>query len=157
MALKGDRNILETDITMACSTVQARGAILMNSVAGSGSSLGDKAATAALMASPSGLTVAGLLLNDVVNIDQTRFHLNFQKLEQQVGDRCTLLKKGRVTTNNVTGTPSFGQTAYVTTNGNITPTLSVLGGLAATPKVGVFASALDEDGYAAVDINLPIA
>lgn len=157
MALKGNRVILETDITLTCPTATERGVVLCRTTPGSGVALGDLAGAADLLANPSGAAVAGLLLNDIVNVDVTRYHLNFHKDERLINQRMSLLKKGRVTTNKVTGAPTAGQTAYVTASGVLTPTVSATGGVAATPKVGVFAGSLDENGYATVDVNLPIA
>jgi hypothetical protein len=157
MALKGDRVILETDIHLAGMSVTNRGVVLVISLSGSGAALGDTAGQASLATSASGNTPAGLLLNDIVQIDETRFHRNYFKLQQLVGERCTLLTKGRVTTDQVSGSPTAGQTAYLTSNGQLTPTLSATGGLVATPKVGKFASAPDESGFVTVDINLPVA
>lgn len=157
MALKGDRSIIETDITLTCESVAERGVVLVHKsgAAGSGVAIGAKAGQADLVANPSGYKVAGLLINDVVDVDITRYHTNFHKDERLVGERATLLKKGRVTTNKVSGSPNPGDVAYLTTNGQLTPTLSATGGLVATPKVGTFAGAKDENGFAAVDINLP--
>jgi hypothetical protein len=53
--------------------------------------------------------------------------------------------------------PAAGGVAYLTSNGEVTPTVSSTGGLVATPKVGVFAGAKDENGYVTIDVNLPIA
>jgi hypothetical protein len=156
MALKGDRIVLETDITQTCESVASRGVVLCYSVAGSGAGLGDTAGKADLFASPSGKVPVGLLMNDVVSIDQTRYHKNFQKDETIIHERCTLLRKGRIVTDQVTGSPTAGSTAYLTTSGVLTPTVSSTGGLVATPKVGQFATSIDEDGYAAVNINLPV-
>lgn len=157
MALKGDRVIIETDITLTCESVAERGVVLCHKTSGSGVAIGSSAGQADLYASASGHTVAGILLNDVVDVDQTRYHLNFHKDEKVTGQKCTLLKKGRVTTNKISGTPTVDATAYLTSNGELTPTVSATGGTAATPKVGKFASIKDEAGYCAVDINLPIA
>lgn len=156
MALKGDRVVIETDITLTCETATERGVVLVHKTAGSGIGLGASAGKADFVASASGQKVAGLLLNDVVSIDETRYHRNFHKDEMKVGERCTLLKKGRVTTNKIVGTPTVDDIAYLTSSGQLTPTISSTGGLVATPKVGKFASGKDADGYAAVDINLPI-
>lgn len=156
MALKGDRVIVETDIKLTCEAVAERGVVLVHDTSGSGVALGDRSGKATLAVDPSGAKVAGVLLNDVVNIDQTRFHRNFHKDETQVGEPCTLLKKGTVTSNKISGTPTVGATAYLTANGQFTPTMSATGGLVATPKVGQFASIKDENGYATIDVNLPI-
>jgi hypothetical protein len=156
MALKGDRVVIETDITLTCPTATERGVVLCRKTAGSGIALGAVAGAADLYADPSGKVPVGMLMNDVVDVDETRYHRNFQKDEMKKGERVTILRKGRLTTNKVTGTPSDGATAYLTANGVLTPTLSTTGGLVATPKVGQFAGKLDENGYAAVDLNLPV-
>ena len=155
MALKGDRIIVENDITQTCESVTSRGVVLCFKTAGSGVGIGDYAGQSDLYADPSGHIPAGLLLNDVVNVDQTRYHKNFHKDETLISQRCNLLKKGRVTTDQVSGSPTAGNTAYLTTNGQLTPTVSATGGTAATPKVGQFQSAKDENGYATVEVLLP--
>jgi hypothetical protein len=156
MALKGDRYEFETDISRTCESATERGVVLCGLTAGSGAALGATAGKADLMADPSGKVPAGMLMNDVVSVDETRYHRNFQKDEHKVGERCRLLRKGWVVTNKISGTPTDGATAYLTTNGQVTPTLSATGGLVATPKVGQFRGIKDEDGYAKVDINLPV-
>jgi hypothetical protein len=157
MALKGDRIVLESDITQTCLSATQRGVVLCYSASGSGVGQGASAGTSDLFANPSGQIVAGLLMNDVVNVDLTRYHLNFHKLETLIGMRVELLRKGRITTDQISGNPSVGNTAYLTASGQLTPTVSSTGGLAATPKVGVFRTTKDENGFSSVDINLPIA
>jgi hypothetical protein len=102
------------------------------------------------MASPSGTKPAGLLLNDVVDLDLTRQHINWHRDEVQTGSKVTLLRQGQVTTNMVVSgvTPTIGQDAYYGVNGQLTnvSTNSV--------KVGRFLSVLDADGYIKVDINI---
>lgn len=154
MALKPNRVELETDISMTCPSVAERGVTLVYSTAGSGVAQGDQAGVVDLL-SPSGKIPAGVLMNDVVSIDETVRHRNFYKDEMKTGERVRILKKGRVCTNKVTGTPTPGATAYLTTSGVLTPTVSSTGGLTATPRVGQFVGGLDADGYATVDINLP--
>lgn len=155
MALKGDRVIIETDITLTCESAASRGVILCHKTAGSGVALGDTAGQADLIAAPSGYKVAGLLLNDVVDIDETRYHRNWHKQEQKKSERCTLLRKGKVTTNALSGSPNAGDPAYLTANGQVTPTKSTTGGLVATPPVGEFKSKKDENGYVTIELNLP--
>lgn len=156
MALKGDRNTIETDITLTCDTVAERGVILVHKTSGSGVALGTSAGVCELQAAPSGKVVAGLLINDVVSLDETRYHRNFHKDERLTGERVTLLRKGWVITDKVTGTPTVGATAYLTANGVVTPTVSATGGTAATPKVGQFASIKDENGFVKLEVNLPV-
>lgn len=155
MALKGDRVVLETDVTMTCESTSARGVVLCHATSGSGVAIGDSAGKADLFADPSGKRVSGLLMNDVVNVDQTRYHKNFHKDETMVSERCVQLRKGKVTTDKVTGTPTPGDPAYLTASGVMTPTRSATGGIAATPPVGEFKSLKDADGFATVELNLP--
>jgi len=93
----------------------------------------------------------GILLNDVVNKDLTRTHLNQHKDEVQKGGKVTVLRKGYVVTNNLDGNPVAGSGAYVSTSfaGNITMETDE-GSL-----IGRFLSSKDEDGYAKVEVNLP--
>lgn len=156
MALKGDRHIVQTEISFSLSDVAERGVVVMYNVAGSGAAQGDNAGSVTLNAGvPSGQIPAGLLLNDFVNIDQTIQHRNFHKDQQVIGERATLLRKGWVVSNKITGTPTLGSAAYVTASGLVTPTVHGGGGVKATPRCGEFMSIKDADGYAKVAIDLP--
>ena len=161
MALKPDRNEHLTDLSFFMNETGERGKIVMfyDVTAGSGSAM-DSANQR--VNAPTGTVgadfqpAAGLLLNDVVNLDLTRQHLNFQKDEVQIGSKVLLLTRGFVVTNNVSGTPvaaDVGKPLYVASSvggyaGNLTLTNS--GG----PKVGRLLSIKDEDGYAKVDIDV---
>lgn len=161
MSLKGDRELLQTDVTYWINEAAVRGKVVWLSAGGSGLAL-DNQGTATDpkplvtgTGSPSGKVPVGILLNDFVNIDTSLYRVNYYKDEKAIPDKCTVLKKGWVYTNNIVGNPSAQQNAYVTTNGSLTPTISATGGLAATPLVGKFITSLDEDGYARVEVNLP--
>lgn len=62
----------------------------------------------------------GVLLNDVVDLDLTRRHINHHKDEVQAGGKVTLLKKGWVALSGVQGEPEVGKTAYFTEDGRVT-------------------------------------
>lgn len=158
MALKGARVELETDITTTCETATNRGFILVYSTSGSGVTRGDSRNEASLVANPSGYKVAGMVLNDVVTLDQTQYHINFHKDVTITGEPARIGRKGRWTTNALVAgqTPSPGDTAYLGADGKVTATLSSTGGLVATPKVGRFESLKDADGYVTVDVALPV-
>ena len=98
----------------------------------------------------------GVLLNDVVNKDLTRTHLNQYKDEVQKGGKVTVLTRGWVVTNNITGNPSAGDIAYLdeTTAGNVgnATNLTYSSGVMA---VGRFMTNQDADGYAKLYVNLP--
>jgi len=148
MALKPDRIELLTDVSFFMNSTAERGGVACVSTGGSGISMDDANAVVAYAATVSGSKPVGVLLNDVVNIDLTRQHINWHKDEVQLGGKVTLLRNGQVTTNKVTGSPAAGVDAYVGVSGLIgtSSTNSV--------KIGQFLSAVDADGYAKVSVNL---
>ena len=79
MALKGDRYEFETTIDFFMNEVAERGGVVTLSTAGSGAALDQSAALVTYAAAQSGQVPIGILLNDMVNIDQTRQHINFHK------------------------------------------------------------------------------
>jgi hypothetical protein len=149
MALKPDRIESYTDISFFCDTVSERGGVVSHVTGGSGVSMDDANSVVRYAANQSGTKPAGLLLNDVVNIDLTRQHINWNKDEMQVGGKVTLLRQGQVTTNMLAAvTPAIGEDAYYGASGLLTnvSTNSV--------KVGRFLSIKDVNGYVKVDINI---
>jgi len=150
MALKPDRIEAYTDISFFMNEVAERGGMTVHVTGGSGVSMDDANAVVEYPADPSGTVPAGLLLNDVVNLDLTRQHINWHRDEVQVGSKVTLLRQGQVTTDLVASgvTPTIGADVYYGADGKLTTddTNSV--------KVGRFLSTLDADGYVKVDINI---
>ena len=160
MALKGDRYELETDISWFMNETNERGGIATISTAGSGAALDQSAALVVYAPQASGAVPVGILLNDMVNIDQTRQHINFHKNEMQQGGKVTLLRKGWVVTNFIDpgDTITAGQAAFVGPSGYITNSQAAPGGGTAHGAggfIGRFDSLPDEDGYAKVSVNLP--
>jgi hypothetical protein len=152
MALKPDRVELLTDVSFFMNTTAERGGVVsvVTATSGVGVSMDDANAVVAYAAVASGAKPVGLLMNDVVNLDLTRQHINWHKDETQVGGKVTVLRVGQVTTNMLVAntTPSAGADAYVGANGLI--------GTSSTNavKVGQFLSAKDTDGYVKVSVNL---
>jgi hypothetical protein len=149
MALKPDRIELLTDVSFFMNSTATRGGVASVVTGGVGVSMDDATAVVAYAAVASGAKPVGLLLNDVVDLDLTRQHINWHKDEVQVGGKVTLLRQGQVTTNLVAGTPVAGADAYVANNG-VLSTVQAAG----TVKVGQFLSAVDSNGYAKVSVNL---
>lgn len=158
MALKTDRSVLDTDISFFMNEAATRGGIASVSTGGSGAAMDQGEALVTYAAVPSGKVPVGLLLNDMVNIDLTRQHLNQHKDEVQKGGKVTLLRKGYVVTDNIQGSPSAGDPAYVAHSGNLAASdlsnddTDTDG---STRLVGRFLSGKDQDGYAKVYIDLP--
>lgn len=150
MALKSDRYELQTDISFFYNAAATtRGCLVGHGgTAGTGAAM-DQGVN--LCAKSTSAAPLGILLNDVVDKDLTRTHLNQYKDEVQKCGKVTILRKGYVLTNNITN-PSdcaAGETAYRCDD--------VAGNVASsgTVPVGVFLSAQDADGYAKVEVDLP--
>ena len=157
MALKADRHVETTDITFFYNEGTAtRGGVAMyvTNQLPSGAAMAQganlvKYATAAATDIP-----VGILLNDVVNKDLTRTHLNEHKDEVQKGGKVTIMTKGWVITSAVTGTPTPGAMAYASTTGSIGTTAGI-GYASGNLAVGRWMSRKDSDGYAKLHVNLP--
>jgi hypothetical protein len=153
MALKPDRIEAYTDISFFMNTTGERGGVVVHDTTGVGASMDDAGAVVGYPNGNgvSGLEPAGVLLNDVVNYDLTRQHINWHRDEMQVGGKVTLLRQGQVTTNIVDPdvAPSAGERAYFDDLGRFT-NVEVLG----SSQVGRFLSALDSEGYVKVDVNI---
>ena len=146
MALKPDRVEHLTDLSFFMDETATRGQIVTHSSDGSGASM-DDANAKVIVATGVSDNPAGLLLNDVVDIDLTRQHINFAKDEVQKGGKVLLLRRGTVVTDNVAGTPAAGAKAYFTADAKITT-------VAGSVQIGRFLSAKDADDYAKVEINI---
>lgn len=158
MALKADRIEESTDIShfYNADTATRGGVVVLDAANASGAAM-DQAANLVKYAQATGADVPiGILLNDVVNKDLTRTHLNQYKDEVQKGGKVTVMTRGQVTTSNITGTPAAGDVAYAdeTTAGNIVNGTD-LGATSGSMAIGRFLSVKDSDGYAKVSVNLP--
>tara|TARA_Y100000004_G_scaffold190861_1_gene248657 strand:+ start:1812 stop:2300 length:489 start_codon:yes stop_codon:yes gene_type:complete len=160
MALKPDRVEHLTDLSFFMNETGNRGGIVTFrvSAAASGAAMDDANAKVGY---PTGTSAAefgrgvqkpaGLLLNDVVNLDLTRQHINYHKDEVQKGSKVLLLQRGTVVTDQISGTPTaanIGATLYFDQDGK----LGV--GANASAPVGRLLSIKDADGYAKVSIDI---
>lgn len=155
MALKADRYEESTDISFFYNegTATRGGAVVVDAALASGAAMdqgGNK-----VKYGTAGVPV-GILLNDVVNKDLTRTHLNQYKDEVQKGGKVTVLTRGWVVTNMIETSidPVAGDIAYVSASeaGDLT---NVAPGGSGSLAVGRFMSQKDADGYAKVYVNLP--
>jgi hypothetical protein len=151
MALKPDKveNPFEHDINFYMDEVAERGGVAVLQTAGSGGYPGDANSVVTYAASPSGRFPIGILLCDVVSIDQSRYHLNFYREQVPVGYKVILGRQGQWTTNMIVPgvNPVGGEPAYLGASGLLT---TATGG----PQVGQFRGAKDEDGFAPVYIRI---
>jgi hypothetical protein len=155
MALKPDRNVILDDVSHFMNETATRGCVVVVDTSvgnGSGAAMDQAGAGVKLpdVANGSGEYPVGILMNDVVNNNQTRQHRNFHKDEVQQGGKVWLLKEGWVVTNVIaTGaTVTRGAAAYFTTDGEIHSTSTN------STQIGSFASVADADGYVKVNVNI---
>lgn len=157
MALKPDRLELETDLTYFMNETGERGIVVVygSAAGGSGAAMDTSLAEVQIpTAGVSGTKPAGVLLNDVVNINQTRQHINFHQDEVQLGGKVLLLRRGWVVTNRVSGTPTLGADAYYNVNGFFTPTKTNDNTSEDNLKVGRFLGVADADSYVKVHVDI---
>ena len=158
MALKADRNELDVDISFFMNETAEKGQIVSYSTAGSGAAMDQAGALATVAAATGSVIPIGVLLNDVVDIDLTRQHINWHKDEVQKGGKVSILKKGYIVTDQVALTGSYvaGALAFMDDDdtGLIVNAAHVDDG--EYTAIGRFMSDKDEDGYYKVEINLPI-
>jgi hypothetical protein len=158
MALKADRHELDVDISFFMNETAEKGCVVCISTAGSGAAM-DQAGALVIkkVAHASDSIPVGVLLNDVVSLDLTRQHINWHQDEVQKGGKVSILKKGYVVTDQIVGTPAAGELAFLddaSATGKFATTAEVTDGV--ENVVGRFMSTKDEDGYAKVEVNLPI-
>ena len=157
MAHKPDRSYdVPADISYFCTTTSNRGYVLVwdtSAGGGSGAAMDNPNAKVKVLStegSASGTLPIGVLMNDVVNKDLTQMHINFDKDEVQSGGKVTILRKGWVVTNAISGTPTVGAKAYYNDLSQFTPSATANGSI----QVGRFMGKLDADGYAKVYVDI---
>jgi len=164
MALKADRYEESTDISFFYDAGEAtRGGVVVLDDQGlaSGAALDQGENLVKYKAATKNDVPVGILLNDVVNKDLTRTHLNQYKDEVQKGGKVTVLTRGWVITNNILGTPKAGEKAYAVGEGVGAATAGSICNATSFPAasgalcIGRFMSRADADGYAKVYVNLP--
>lgn len=158
MALKKDRNEEMTDIShfYNAGTATRGGVVVLDAALASGSAMDQAANKVKYKLGTASDVPVGILMNDVVNKDLTRTHLNQYKNEVQQGSKVTVLTRGWVVTNMITGSPSPGDPAYVDDAGTAGYLTNVVGPtVSGALYVGRFMSNPDSDGYAKVHVNLP--
>ena len=165
MALKADRYEESTDISHFSDATGVRGEVVCLDAAALAGASGAALDQGENVVNPQACTAGtevpvGIILNDVVNKDLTRTHLNQYKDEVQLGGKVTLLQQGWVVTDFVYPglTPTAGYVAYLNHSGYLCDhsiTAFDKNNWRKTPAVGRFMSSKDEDGYAKVFVSLP--
>ena len=149
MALKTDRIELPdgSRIKYFMNEVAERGIVVILDQPG-GDGMDNPEASVSVPASGSGVA-AGVLMNDVVDLDLTRTHINWHQDQVQLGNKVDLIVRGVIRSNMLfTGdTPVAGDPAYYTADGEFTTT-------SGSDQVGRFVGPPDTEGYVEVEVNV---
>ena len=149
MALRPDRNEVVTDISFFMDEAAERGIVVTASTQGSGAAMDDSNAAVKKAAAYTEYPV-GILLNDVVDLDLTRQHINYAKDEVQKGGKVAVLRVGTIVTDQISGAITMGEAAHFTSAG----TLCSATANSTSVAVGRWLSSKDADDFAKVAINI---
>lgn len=167
MALKPQFSYLADSIEYYMYATGVRGGIVSAVPSGSlpagtvqpqGAGLDSAGRRVTYIGNPSGVFPVGILLTDVVDIDQSKYWLNRYKNEVQAGDKVTILTKGRVVTDRVlTATIAGANTTPCTAR--LGPTGSIVNGdtgyaNSGWPVIGRILTRPDADGFCQVQVDL---
>ena len=149
MALRPTRNEFLTDLSFFMNETSERGVMCVASTQGSGAAM-DQSEAAVKVASAVGDKPVGLLLNDVVDLDLTRQHINYDQDEMQKGGKVLLLRAGFVVTDRISGAITLGEAAHFVDAGRFCSATAS----SHSAQVGRWLSKKDSDGYAKLQINI---
>lgn len=154
MALKPDRSFDNgSDISFFMNSVAERGGFVSISTLASGGAMDNGTAVVIYASTSSGKAPIGVLMNDMVDVNLAKYHLNPYKDEVQKGGKVTIKTNGFVVTDMIKSgdTPAAGNRAYLAADGRVTVTNT---GATDSPPVGIFLSQKDQDGFAKISFNL---
>ena len=155
MTLKADRQIDAVELGYFTNSLVTGGEVLSIATAGSGIAMEDVLNVVEAKADSSGAKPVGLCLQEVVSLDLTRVPVNWHKDQAVTGDKVTLLRRGWVTTNTITGEVAGLDKAVLSSSGYVAAKAAVGShNEVANPTVGTFLTGKDETGYARLEINL---
>lgn len=146
-----DTDIMNFWINDDTQNTKEKGGVASFVQSGSGVAMDASGNVVSYVAFPSGTIPKGVLLQDVnPPLSATRDFLNFDSGEVRPGDKVTLVRKGWLVTDQISGTPSVGDTAWLGSSGLIATTQANNGVVA----IGRFETTLDVDGFARVYIDI---
>ena len=149
MALRPTRNEHLTDLSFFMDETAERGVMITASTQGSGAAM-DQSEAAVQVAAALEDKPVGLLLNDMVNLDLTRQHINYAQDEMQKGGKVLLLRAGFVVTDQISGAITLGEAAHFVPGGSFCSATAS----SHSAQVGRWLSKKDADGYAKIQINI---
>jgi hypothetical protein len=100
-----------------------------------------------------GVSPVGVLLDDVEDLNFDRHPEYLQRNVSDVGSVVGLCAKGDLETNLIVGDPTAGDSAYLHPSGYLGAT-QLTDGLNPAPKVGVWRTSKNANGFATVHVDL---
>lgn len=153
MALKPDNDILAYESRYYMNETASPGVIVcVGSTTASGSQMDHTNHVATVKANSDGASPIGMLIDEVVDVDQTRTPANWHKRQTVKGNKVSIVTKGWLTTDK-TVAATAGKRAVLASSGFITNE-TVSGSVVIQPIVGRFRTSRDEAGFASVFIDL---
>lgn len=146
MALSPSRQIFQTNVDHSLNQVTERGVVC--SINPGTTPVGE-----VVVATGVGVTPIGMLLDDVEDLNFDRHGEYRQRNVVDVGSVIGLSQECEVLTDQLTGSPVAGNTAYLGPNGTVSPTLT-FDNVTPSPAVGKFLSAPNANGFAKVRIDI---
>ena len=156
MSIKPTRQIDADEARYFLNEASEAGVVVSISTAGSGTSMDSAANLITVKGASSGALPVGMLVNEFVDIDETRFPVNWNKDQANKGSKATVMTKGWLVTDKVVGSNDLaGKQAVLASSGFVaSKATNGTHNEVSTPTVGRFRTDVDEDGYAAVYIDL---
>ena len=145
MALGPNRQVFQTTIRYAVNAAAERGGIL---------SYSSTAGEAEYDVDGSGASAIGILLDDVEDLNFDRHPEYLQRNVVDIGSVVGIANKGVFQTDQIVGTPTQGNTAFLHPNGQVGATQLDDGVGNVSPTVGAFRTALDANGFLTLLVDL---
>lgn len=157
MSLKPDFESTQWETRYYLDATSERGFIVSLKTAGSGVAQDSSLNEVEVSAAPSGKSPVGVLMDDFVDIDTTRYHVNQHKREVQKGGKASIIRKGWVVTDAVypSASATAGSFAVLANSGYV---MNAPTGWNVThvnfPHVGKFKTNKDTDGFVTLQVDL---
>ena len=157
MSIKPDFDTIQWELRYFMDQTASQGFVVCLKTAGSGVAQDSSLNEVEISAAPSGKSPVGVLFDDVVDLDTTRYHVNQHKREVQKGGKVSIVRKGWLVTDAVypSAAATAGSYAVLANSGYV---MNAPAGWNVThanfPSVGKFKTNKDLDGFVTLQIDL---
>jgi hypothetical protein len=155
--LKPDRQPVVWDIRHYMNETADQGSFPVQYTASSGADLDGADNVASIEANPSGYAPLGVLVDEVVDLDLTKYPVNWHKEQTNVGYKVSIIRKGLVATDQIDADfPAVAGGIAVLRASGLIGSVDDLDNYvpSANPTIGRFETTEDEDGFAFVFVDV---